>query len=249
MWTELNETTSEEEQIIEQQAPVSEPPAPFHGVSSLPKMTGEVPVRTRMVLWGITLMALWYVFTTVSKYLTVTRETYGIFWPRHQWLFAHAIAGTFALVVGPIQFYLGLKREQPSLHRVLGMTYVACTFIGGISALYLAAHTVYGWMYGAGLTLMAVVWMATTSIAVAAIWQGLAGLHRQWIIRSYVLTFGFVMLRLTTDILEMANIGTLSERLTFSAWVSWSVPLLFVECVLQVKRLFAPKSAVQPVSD
>src|SRR4030095_2064878 len=165
----------------------------------LPKLAGKCPRGTKVLLWTVTVMALWYVFTSVLKYLTVTRETYGIFWPRHHWLFAHAVAGTFALVFGPVQFWLGLKREQPSLHRVLGMTYVASTLIGGVSALYLAFHTAYGWIFGAGLTVMAIVWMASTAMATAAIWQGLAGLHRQWIIRSYVLTFGFVLLRVMTD--------------------------------------------------
>jgi hypothetical protein len=194
----------------------------------------------KIALFVITLIALWYVGITVPKYLTVSRETYGLFWPRHEWLFVHALAGTIAVVFGPIQFWLGLKREQPALHRILGVSYVASTGIGALTAVYMAFHTVYGWVFGAGLTAMAIAWVVTTGIATLAISRRMVQLHREWMIRSYTVTFGFVLFRLISDVLDMANVGTLPERLTISSWACWTIPLLLVEAVVQGRKVLFP---------
>jgi hypothetical protein len=252
MWTELNVSTSEEAQTTQQDAPQTAPqeapptkPFVAYDPGPIPPRRQRDPHRaTKIVLFAATLVALWYVTTNVMKYANPTRETYGIFWPRHQWLFIHAIAGTIALVFGPIQFWLGLKREQVALHRVIGVAYVTSVGIGAVSALYLAFHTVYGWMFGAGLTGMAIAWITTTAIAVIAISRRMVPLHRQWVIRSYVVTFGFVFLRLVTDVLEMSNVGSLPERLTFASWVAWTVPLLIVEGVFQARKVFAKQPSV-----
>ena len=246
MWTELNLSTSEETKTAQ---PDASPTKPFVAYDPGPMRRYVDPHRaTKIVLFAATLIALWYVTTSVMKYANPTRETYGIFWPRHQWLFIHAIAGTIALVFGPIQFWLGLKREQPTLHRMIGIAYVACVGIGSMSAIYLAFHTAYGWIFGAGLTGMAIAWLTTTGIATIAIIRRMVDVHRQWVIRSYVVTFGFVFLRLITDLLEMSNVGSLPERLTFASWVAWTVPLLIAEGIVQGRKVFSKQTPQVPKS-
>lgn len=233
MWTQLNVTTTEETQTTEK---------PVQLRNAYDPLRPKRERATKALLTAATLIALWYVTTSVMKYLHVTRETYGIFWPRHEWLFAHVVAGTIAVVFGPIQFWLGLKREQPALHRSIGVVYVACVAIGAASAIYLALHTAYGWIFGAGLTTMALAWILTTGVATIAICRRMVTLHRQWMVRSYIVTFGFVLFRFTTEILEMGNVGTMPERLAFASWASWTIPLLLVEGFSQARKLWAPKT-------
>jgi hypothetical protein len=98
MWTELNLSTSEETKTAQ---PDTSTTKPFVAYDPRPMRRYVDPHRaTKIVLFAATLIALWYVTTSVMKYANPTRETYGIFWPRHQWLFIHAIAGTIALVSG-----------------------------------------------------------------------------------------------------------------------------------------------------
>jgi uncharacterized membrane protein len=130
-------------------------------------------------------------------------------------------------------------RDQPTLHRTIGVAYVVCTAVGAISAIYLALHTVYGWIFGAGLTAMALAWIVTTGIATIAICRRMVSLHRQWMMRSYLITFGFVLFRFTTDILEMGNVGTMAERMAFASWACWTIPLLAVEGFVQSRKLWA----------
>ena len=240
MWTELNVSTSEQAQNTEETATK---PTPFQAYDPVPASQRHRADRMiKVVLFAITLVALWFVSITVPKYLTLTRETYGLFWPHHQWLFVHALAGTIAAVFGPVQFWLGIKREQPALHRAIGIAYVTCTGVGAITAFYLAFHTVYGWIFGAGLTAMAITWLATTGIATVAICRRMVTLHREWMIRSYVVTFGFVLFRVISEGLDMANVGTLPERLTFASWACWTLPLLIVEGGIQARRVLMPAS-------
>jgi hypothetical protein len=164
MWTQLNVSTGEEAKTAEEPVVLRKPYDPLRARQGSDHWT-------KLVLSAATIIALWYVTTSVMKYLHVTRETYGLFWPRHEWLFAHVIAGTIAVVFGPVQFWLGLKRDQPTLHRTIGVAYVVCTAVGAISAIYLALHTVYGWIFGAGLTAMAVAWILTTGMATIAIYR------------------------------------------------------------------------------
>jgi hypothetical protein len=69
-------------------------------------------------------------------------------------------------------------------------------------------------------------------------------------IRSYVVTFGFVMFRILDSIFETARIGTLVERMTAASWLAWSVPLLVTESVLQARKILVkrPVTAIQPQS-
>ena len=237
MWTQLNVSTTEEAKTAEKPVVLPNPYDPLRSRQSKP--SGRA--GTKILLSAATIIALWYVMTSVMKYGQVTRETYGIFWPRHEWLFAHVVAGTIAIVFGPIQFWLGLRREQPMLHRTIGIAYVLCTVVGAASALYLAFHTAYGWIFGSGLAAMAAAWIVTTGIATIAISRGMVTLHRQWMVRSYLVTFGFVFFRFTTEILDMGNVGTMTERLTFASWASWTIPLLAAEAFTQGRALWTSK--------
>ena len=199
--------------------------------------------RLQVLLWAVTVLVLWYVNTSVLRYLNQSREIYGIFWPRHWWLFVHAIAGTIALVLGPVYFWPGISQEQPMLHRIVRIAYMAGAVTGGISAFYLAYHTGFGWMFGAGLSAMATAWILSTGMAAAAVFRRTIPQHREWMVRSYVVTFGFVFMRITTETLDMFDVGTVTEQLVFASWMCWSVPLLITEAFLQGRKVFAQTAA------
>ena len=119
--------------------------------------------------------------------------------------------------------------------------------VSGTAAFYLAAHTDFGWVFGLGLASMASAWMISTTLATIAICLRRVEQHREWMIRSYVVTFGFVTFRILESILDMAKIGTILERKAAASWFSWTVPLLLTELILQGRKIFAGRiSAVQP---
>ena len=56
-------------------------------------------------------------------------------------------------------------------------------------------------------------------------------------IRSYVVTFAFVTFRLVEKLLLPWNIAPQMELDTFLAFACWSVPLLFAEPLIQLRRI------------
>jgi hypothetical protein len=204
-----------------------EEPAPLRGSN-----------RAAIVLSLITLAAMWFLSGSVFPYLTTDISRYGIYAPRRDWLLVHMVSGAAALLIGPLQFWLGLTRSHMMLHRILGIAYVMSVGISTPAAFYLAYKNDFGWVYGMGLSGLGVAWILTTGLAVAAICNNMVEQHWEWMIRSYVVTFAFVVMRLTAEILATANIGNTAEQLTAASWLCWSVPLLINEAILQGRKIF-----------
>jgi hypothetical protein len=124
------------------------------------------------------------------------------------------VAGMLALLLGPVQFWLGLTMREKLLHRILGGAYVLAVLCSGGAALYLATHTDFGWVFGMGLAVMSLAWIASTAISTISILLHSVEQHREWMIRSYVLTFGFVTFRIFIQALQVAGVGTTLEQMT-----------------------------------
>ena len=158
---------------------------------------------------------------------------------RQAWLFVHIGGGMIALLVGPGQLWLGQKRRRLEVHRRLGLVYVGSVAVSVTEAFYLATHTTLGWVFGAGLMGLAIAWVVTTGLAFAAVRRGLLHQHQEWMIRSYVVTFGFVVFRIFVGISQATGIGTVPEQLTAASWFCWAAPLLVTEAILQGRKIFA----------
>jgi hypothetical protein len=89
---------------------------------------------------------------------------------------------------------------------------------------------------------LAFAWIATTGLAVVAICQALIQQHREWMVRSYVVTLSFVFFEATLQILDFAKIGTTADRMVVASWISWSIPLLIAELFLQGRKMFLART-------
>ena len=57
-------------------------------------------------------------------------------------VYLHAFAAAVALLLGPLQFSAGFRRNHAPIHRWLGRAYLGIgVLVGGVSALYLAVRT------------------------------------------------------------------------------------------------------------
>ena len=195
------------------------------------------------------LVAIAFFVSTALPYLMLDHEAMGRYASRRWSLLVHVAAGAVALLIGPVQLWLGVSRRAMGLHRWFGLTYVTSVAAGSIAAFHLAWQTSLGWVFGAGITGLGIAWVATTTMAVAAIRRGLVGQHQDWMIRSYVVTFAFVTFRVVWSILAVAHIGTLREQLGAASWFCWAVPLLVTEVVLQGRRIFDRRLLMNTAGD
>ena len=171
-------------------------------------------------------------------YLIFDTEVMERFGGREAWIFSHVAAGALALLIGPFVLWMGFKRSKMKLHRKLGMLYILCIIVSSTTSFYLAVTTEVNWVFGFGLFGLGVAWVITTGLALIAIKKRNFDQHMEWMIRSYVVTFGFVFFRALVGILNGMEVGTLIERLTTASWFCWAFPLLFAEAFIQGKKIF-----------
>ena len=169
-------------------------------------------------------------------YLRVEEAQFRQYWPMRGWLLAHITMGMVALLTGPVQLWLGLKDVYPKVHKNLGFVYMAAITLSAASAYYLAFNTSGGVVFGSGLVALATAWLTTTGMAFLAIKRHLYEQHKEWMIRSYVVTFAFVTFRAVDSVIEARGVALL-DHLGISAWLCWSVPLLLNELVMQGRKI------------
>src|SRR5690349_15584623 len=85
-----------------------------------------------------------YLVRFVGPYLSVDPGHYGYFWPWRYALWAHLGAGVVALLIGPVQIWLGITRQRLSLHRTAGRIYLGAATLGLSGAYYFIAHEIAG---------------------------------------------------------------------------------------------------------
>jgi hypothetical protein len=93
---------------------------------------------------------------------------------------------------------------------------------------------------------MAVAWTITTGMAYLAIRHRLIAQHREWMIRSYVVTLAFVFGRLFEEVAVYMGVSDFSDVEKATVWLSWAVPLLFTEPLLQLRKFRQPVREASP---
>lgn len=169
------------------------------------------------------------------RFFVFNAESYGSFWNRAPWMLLHVAGGTVPLFLGPFLLWSGLQRWRPRLHRWIGRTYliVGGLGVGGGAILSMIAAQPPRGLYVATFTL-ALAWYAAASMAYRAIRNRQIAAHREWVIRSYVLTVTFVTCRLAMRVPAIVAMG--GEAITAVIWANWIVALLITEVALQWRR-------------
>jgi hypothetical protein len=193
-----------------------------------------------LALTAIFVAGAWFVATNVFRYyLHYTPEVFRQWWPgpRRFGLLLHITGGMVALLIGPWQFSQRLRQWNIRLHRWLGRTYLISIMLGAAGAVYLAITTTLGWGWGIALGTLAAAWLTTSGMAFYAIKKRMVQVHREWMVRSYIVTFGFVTFRMMGDIGPIARLGMPLENAITRVWVAWTVPLLAGEVIMQLMRI------------
>ena len=151
--------------------------------------------RFKTVLWiSLGLTAL-FVFITSEVLLVTDYPMYHayrlqVIADRHL-LIPHTLAGIFALVIGPFNFSSRIRQRHLKFHRVLGRIYIISVFIGAATGVALAS----GRPGLPGTSMQAAAWIVCTTAAFITARNRQIIQHRQWMARSYAVTFTFVSSR------------------------------------------------------
>ena len=150
-------------------------------------------------------------------------------------LYAHAAGGTAMLVAGGAALYVGWTRRFRRFHKVIGYTYLLGGAAGALAALALSVRPFHPPLsLGVATGALAVVWLVFAAMAWRAAWNRRFDNHREWVIRSYVVTWTFVGCRIAQLIPPFPKLGL--EGITAGIWLYWIAPVLVCEIALQWSR-------------
>ena len=151
--------------------------------------------RLKSVLWiflGITAL---FVFITSELLLVADYPMYHGYRLQviadRDLLIPHSLCGIIALLAGPVQFSSRFRQRHLKFHRALGRIYVISVVIGAFTGVALAA----GRPGLPGTSMQAAAWIVCTAAAFITARNRQIAQHRQWMARSYAVTFTFVSSR------------------------------------------------------
>lgn len=203
--------------------------APARPSARLPKV-----LALAAVLLVAAAFVLKYVF---HYYLNYNIAGFGFYWDRRVTLLVHITSGMLAILIGPFQFSRRLRQRYLSMHRILGRVYLIAVACGAIAAMRLAITTTFGLPWGISLFSMALAWITCGGMAFYAIRQRHIQVHQEWMVRTYIVTFGFVTFRLLNDYGPTSHLRPAAERADVYVWACWVLPLIAAEVVMQLRRM------------
>jgi uncharacterized membrane protein len=157
-------------------------------------------------------------------------------WPWKLSFYLHISGALVALAVGSVQFWPGMRMRYLRLHKMLGKLYALGIAIAAPAGLYMAVFARGGTFAQIGFVCMDLVWIYTTYRGVHAIMvEKNMREHRDWITRSYAVTFAAVTLRLWVPVLSLGLAMTEVEVLSLTPWLSWLPNLIVAELILLYK--------------
>jgi uncharacterized membrane protein len=146
----------------------------------------------------------------------------------------HSLAGFSALITGPLQFNRAILTKRRNLHRLSGKIYVYAVWIASTAALVDAMFFDIPFLGKIAFGVLAVLWFGATTTAFLRIRKRNIREHREWMIRSFSLSFffvtgGFWMPGLTSTSLPYEIAYPLAVFLAWflnlvfaEAWIRWT---------------------------
>ena len=152
--------------------------------------------RFKAALWISLGLTTLFVFITSEVFLVTDYPMYHAYRLQviadRNLLIPHTLAGIFALLIGPINFSSRIRQRHLQLHRILGRIYVVSVFIGAATGVALA----WGRPGLPGTSMQAAAWVVCTTAALITARNRQITVHRQWMARSYAVTFTFISSRI-----------------------------------------------------
>ena len=180
-----------------------------------------------------------FVVQHALPYFGFDKEAFGRYWNFKWPLIGHISGGIVALFIGPFQFWKAFRNRYLTTHRWMGRIYLAAIVTGTVSATYLAwtSGIRVNFSWALGLQCLAFVWITSAAMAFLSVMRGRIQQHREWMIRSYVITFAFVTFRFLNDSpFVISLMQKFDERGPAVIWFCWTIPLFITEIVLSWKK-------------
>ncbi|RYD89402.1 MAG: DUF2306 domain-containing protein [Sphingobacteriales bacterium] len=184
--------------------------------------------------WLMVKITFYYIpFSTNAAFLQI-KQTEVQSLPEYIYLFyAHVYSSIFVLLFGFLQFFSFKSPLGTKIHRISGYQYVVLLLIfAAPSGIYMGWHANGGAGSKLSFILLGLLWWSCTAVAMLRIKQRRFAAHRNWMIRSFALSFSAVTLRLwKVGIVYFFHLPPL-DVYQIIAWLGWVPNLIIAEIII-----------------
>jgi hypothetical protein len=205
--------------------------------------------RKARKIWLMFIVATVFGAVLVSPYLLldIGNSRQDVYSEAHYALLvSHVFTACVALVLGPLQFIPAIRAHR-RVHRTIGRIYLLAGVLpAGLTAVPVALLS-GRLMTQIGLTIPAVLWLITGTLAYRAARRRDFIQHQNWMMRNYALTFLAVTARVLVPLLLLIQIpftstgvGSIGENassmIPIGQTLGWIVNIIAVEILIRRRR-------------
>lgn len=151
---------------------------------------------------------------------------YSVYLPA---FYVHIVTGSIVLLAGVLQLSKTIRQNAPAWHRRIGKLYtVTILFLTAPSGLIMSFFANGGLSAKAGFALLAILWWYFTLTGWRAAFHMRLDIHREFMIRSYALTFAAVTLRFYSFLFALFDLRGEFVYIII-VWLSWVPSLILAE--------------------
>ncbi|HJQ34314.1 MAG TPA: DUF2306 domain-containing protein [Pyrinomonadaceae bacterium] len=207
----------------------------------LPPQSRARAVNPKHVLFAVAgMMTLFVLYYSERFLLDPTHPAWEHFAKVRWWLLPHGLGGALALFLGPLQFSTRFRQRHLRWHRIAGRLYVAGVLVAAPVSLYIVVIQGPPQVISAGFV-QAGGWLLTTAAALVSVLRGNIQQHRQWMVRSYSVTFIFVATRVLLAIPAVERSGDEGAIQVF--WICIALAFLLPDFFVNWRAIWAARKS------
>jgi len=206
-------------------------------------------LKKKVVLPVIYVLAYLFTFYIVIQYIIFKPSQAGAVSSKLQdphfayaiwklFFFPHILLGVIALLIGAYQL-TNKSRKNRKRHRFLGRIYGFSILLNVLVVPYISLYATGGVPSTIAFLVLDVCWLLTTATAIIFIRHRNIAKHREWMLRSYAVTFVFVTFRIFLLIIQVSTHASFSVSFPLSVYLSILFNLFITQVYLN-KRTQSP---------
>ncbi|GIN63225.1 hypothetical protein J27TS8_32180 [Robertmurraya siralis] len=159
---------------------------------------------------------------------------------RDLWTFMiriHILLAVLSLLTGPLGVLKKIRIKSLFFHRWNGRLYVISIILNFIPGVYVSFFATGGWLSTLGFLILNILWLGTTVLGYWYIKGGKVTLHRQWMLRSFFLSFANMTIYIVVTIAHHVIHIPYGTSYTLAVWLCWFLNLIAAEFVIR-KNVF-----------
>ncbi len=217
-------------------------------------MKGFIDIVKYFLVYFLLCIASFLMLSMIVEY-TAFRDDVGFLRFKQEYLhitvwktafYVHVFSSIFTLIAGFTQFSDQLLRDHRNVHRFIGKMYVWNILLVNFPAgMIMAFYANGGLPSKAAFIILDSLWFWFTLKGVIEIKRGNITAHKNFMIRSYALTFSAITLRTWKIILSSTFVTDPVLLYMIDAWMGFVPNLLFAEWLIR-KRLKRSELTLKP---